>query len=363
MTQIKAKHQNIPVHLVVLLLFIYFTAITGSAQSTGIWNVGPIAGFDNSEDLVEAKQNVINKTRASALKILLRRIVVKEHLKKLIPLDDEEIALLEGSRQIIGEKFGGNNYSAHLSFEFISKAVEEYLQVNNVTYSLSNPDTLLVIADGINLPKGSKNNPASNLWQDVFEIQNPSIFISNPIVLSATVEDEIMAKLRSNDLQVFNMLKDLYRVDAVVVIWLDPQEYQNILHMTHNRTDILQRINFTFPNQYSKIGKDEMILLRSQIESYWRQEWFKKPITKEVDSFAMDLLINYPSLRQFIVIQSLINNINNLIKFELLETSLNSAIATLTFSGSEIMLIKELYKRGLLVDKDTISGVWNLQTQ
>lgn len=359
----KAKHLSKVANFLLFYAFIYFLSLSAFAQTTGIWSIGPISGYNSSEDLVKAKQLVINETRATAFAILLQRIVVKEHLKKLTPLDNDEIALLEGSRQIVDEKFGGSNYSAHLSFEFIPKAVEKYLQDNKVSYSLSEPDTLLIIADGVNLPKGRQNNSKSNLWQEVFENQDPKYFIGNPIVLSAKVENEVLISLRTNNLAVYNMLKDIYRVDAVMVAWLDLQSKPQKLHITHNKSGTLQKITFAFSKQYSLIGREEMILLRSQIESYWRQEWFVTPKKKNTDLFSVELLIQYPSLRQFIVIQSLLNNISELSDFELLEVSTKSAIATLSYKGKQNKLIQELYKRGLKITKDTNTGVWKIQNQ
>ncbi len=199
--------------------------------------VNDILANGSGKSPTQARTNAIASGQRNAFLILLNRLAINENISST--LEDEAIADMVASQQIINEKISGNNYSATLNLTFSESFVKYHLG-NKVS-----PDNKEVASQNISssylaipvkLIDGQptiweQNNDWKMAWENILKNNNSS-YLKLP---KGDIDDITIispSTINGNNFTDFEPLLAKYKADGIILAYFDFDSIENKVNIT-----------------------------------------------------------------------------------------------------------------------------------
>jgi len=360
----KPKFFMLGFFMVFLLSFNYNPALAQDLT----YAINDIVANGSGKSPTQARTNAIASGQRNAFLILLNRLGINENIGST--LEDEAIADMVASQQIINEKISGNNYSATLNLTFSESFVKYHLgdkisssKKEVVTQDISGS----YLAIPIKLIKDQptiweQNNDWKMAWENIFK-HNHITYLKLP---KGDIDDiTIISPSTINDINFtdFEPLLTKYKVEGIMLAYFDFDSIENKVNITLRN---IQKFNSTqtklaFVNVNQLSSEDLVNKVAEKTINYIALINNQKSSSSEqgIVSYSVDVLID--GLDDWLKVKNKLENSNLVSQLRVNSISKNLVKINIAYNSANGNIINFFAKNNLFLQiKDTNSYVLSI---
>lgn len=346
--------------LILVLLFnvLLFNSKIALAEVQSQYAVSDVAVNASGKTPSQARINAVAAGQRNAFVILLNRLGIDESVAA--SLQDDLIADMVASQQIIDEKISGNNYSATLNLTFSESFVKHYLGNKIGSSEVAKPNSYLVVP--IKVVKNQsiiweENNDWKLAWENITQNgKTPSIKF-----LKGDVEDISIfnfGTIINNSFSSFEPAFNKYKVDTLVFAYFEFDAIENKVNINlqiirKSQTNQI-RLDFVNVNQLSMPDLINKVAVKTLDYLVGDKNNTSSVASNGTASINIDVLIS--DLGDWITVKNKLENSNIASGLKVSSISKDLVKINVTYNNNNGDIINFFAKYNLFLQRKTEGG-------
>jgi len=351
------KLLNVYIYFILFsLLIVFFSTTYSNANAFKVSDIEISSPFELNFE----KNSVIDKGFQTSFSDLISMITTSGDRKKIKNVSIKELKGMIDSFTISDEKFINNEYFANLETTFNKKEILKFLENKNIFPSIPKRNKVLLFPILVETKDNNIYLFDNNIFYDKWNEQKNSYDLLDYLLPSEDIEDLIELQKISQDIETYDFSNLINKYDIkdniILIMYKEGSSIRTLSKINLNNTLKIQNKNYP---KIDIINEDNFYNIVKSLKQIYEDQWKKNNKINTSIKLPITISINSKKNKKIIELERVLNNIDLVSDFNILNFNSESIQYKITYNGTPNIFLNDMSKRNFELEMK--NNIWTIK--